>query len=164
MGESGPCDMPASTRILTGNDAAADHTCAGPSPATITQVTVTRVSRLLFVCCAETRRFMPDSLCAQASRAHLRANRIMSRLSGRDLNRGRRRAMLGFPRGQCCAGVLTQPTRNYGHPTGIERGDMAKPAARGVERHLRDPAPVGTNCRQNPPRADALGEPRLARD
>ncbi len=35
-----------------------------------------------------------------------------------------------------------QPTRNNGHPTGIERGDMAKPAARGVERHLRDPAPV----------------------
>src|SRR5918994_6132718 len=62
MGESGPLDRPASTRMVTGNAAAADHTCAGPSPATITQVTVTRASRPVLVGCVQRRRFMPDSL------------------------------------------------------------------------------------------------------
>ena len=41
---------------------------------------------------------------------------------------------------------------------------MAEPAAGGLERHLRDPAPVDADRRQGPPRADALDEPRVACD
>ena len=41
---------------------------------------------------------------------------------------------------------------------------VAGPAPRGVERHLRDAAPVDADRRQDPARPEPLGQPRLERD
>ena len=166
MGRSGPLDTPG---IHTNRDgerrSRGPHVC-GALASNHHPGDARPGSAGSFSCSASRRDDSCRTPCCapRPRRARLRANRIMSRLSGRDLNRGRRRAMLRSPRGRCVRGRADpQPTRNNGHPTSIERGDMAKPAARGVERHLRDPAPVVADRRQGSPRPDAVGEPRLAR-
>src|SRR5918995_828220 len=101
MGESGPLDRPASTRMVTGNAAAADHTCAGPSPATVTQVTV-RASRPVLVGCVQRRRFMPGSLLRPC---------LTGAPARESYNEPPVRARSELRTGDACAGVLTRSGR-----------------------------------------------------